>query len=202
MYPCLGLNVTAGLFSQPGTAVHSRVEGSRTAYLWRRNGDANLKNVIYPCWNSEIICIRNFFPSVCTHVWQPFSSVFCLCAMVAGDWLQRAVRCWQDSSRNICVWVPACIQLCSATAATASPHCMEAWRNTCSHFLWRGHPPRKSYAVFLNLLFRWEHALEFGLKNQKWSCYKITGQGLMWYRWLQLKAPSVFTHQFSFSSTK
>lgn len=77
MYPCLGLNVTAVLFSQPGTAIHSRVEGSCTAYLWRRNRDANLKDVIYPGWNSEII-----IPSVCTHVWQPFSQ--CLLPLCYG----------------------------------------------------------------------------------------------------------------------
>lgn len=194
MYSCLGLNVTAVLFSQPGTAVHSRVEGACTAYLWRRNGEANLKNVIYAGWNSEIICVRNFFPSVCIHVWQPFShSVFCLCAVVAGGWLQRCCEVLAGQLQQQCLPAFSCF-LHMGTAAPASPHCMELLMNTCSNLLWSMHPPRRSYAVFLNLLFRWECALEFGLKRQKWSYCSITGQGLMRYRWLQHKASSVFKH--------
>lgn len=65
--------------------------------------------------------------------------------------------------------LPACIQLFSARGHRSC--CIASLRGTTEEHVvklaldWT--PPRRSYAVFVNLLFRWEHALEFGLKRQK-----------------------------------
>ena len=162
-------------FSQPGTAVHNRVERSGTAYLWRSNGDANLKNVIYPGWSWEIICITSFIPSICTHVWQPSShSVLCLCAMVAEDWFQR--RCivlagqLQKQLWAKCLPASSCC-LHMGIAATVSPGWMylvtfQPWEILRQKLTLKCAPPKRSGAMFLTLLFRWECALEFGLKGR------------------------------------
>lgn len=197
-----GTECYSSAFSQPGTAVHNRVERSGTAYLWRSNGDANLKNVIYPGWSWEMICITSCIPSACTHVWQPSShSVLCLQAMVAEDlfWRHCIALAGQLQKQQWTKCVPAsscCLHMGIATTA------LHGWMYLVTSRPWgvlrqtyfEVCIPQKINAMLLTLLFRWKHALEFGLKRQKCSCYSIIEQGFMWYLRLQHTASRVYSN--------
>lgn len=140
--PVSGTECYRSAFSQPGTAVQNRVGRSGTAYLWRRSGNADLKNVVYSGWSEGITA----YSSLPLHSAPMFDSlpIIVSCPLCTGgrrlipDMLPCACRAVLQAAVDE---VSACIQLFVhvGITATGSPGLMcivafqprEALRQMC-----------------------------------------------------------------------
>lgn len=64
MYPCLGLNVTAGL-SHCLASGSQQGRGIRHCIPLKKQWKCRFKTAIYLGWSWDIICITTFIPSIC-----------------------------------------------------------------------------------------------------------------------------------------